>query len=90
VWYGTVGNGWGLSKDGGRTWRNWTYDQLGPEWQYVVPAGIATRGDTTVIATADGLQITTDDGASWTAVGDKVGPPAKGPADTALPLLANE
>jgi murein DD-endopeptidase MepM/ murein hydrolase activator NlpD len=90
VWYGTVGNGWGLSVDGGRTWKNWTYDQLGPEWQYVVPAGIATRGDTTVIATADGLQITTDDGASWTAVGDKVGPPAKGPADTALPLLANE
>src|SRR4051794_500008 len=90
VWYGTVGNGWGLSTDGGRTWRNWTYDQLGPEWQYVVSAGIVTRGDTTVIATADGLQITTDDGASWTAVGDTVGPPARGPADTALPLLANE
>jgi murein DD-endopeptidase MepM/ murein hydrolase activator NlpD len=90
VWYGTVGNGWGLSVDRGRTWKNWTYGQLGPEWQYVVPGGIATRGDTTVIATADGLQITTDDGASWTAVGDTVGPPAKGPADTALPLLANE
>ena len=90
VWYGTVGNGWGLSADGGRTWRNWTYDQLGPEWQYVVPGGISTRGDTTVIATADGLQITTDDGASWTAVGDTAGPPARGPADTALPLLANE
>ncbi len=90
IWYGTVGNGWGLSTDGGRTWKNWTYDQLGPEWQYVVPGGIGTRGDTTVIATADGLQITTDDGASWTAVGDTVGPPARGPADTALPLLANE
>ena len=90
IWYGTVGNGWGLSTDGGHSWKNWTYDQLGPEWQYVVPGGIATRGDTTVIATADGLQITTDDGASWTAVGDTVGPPARGPADTALPLLANE
>ncbi|MFL5515161.1 MAG: peptidoglycan DD-metalloendopeptidase family protein [Gemmatimonadales bacterium] len=90
IWYGTVGNGWGLSTDRGRTWKNWTYDQLGPEWQYVVPAGIATRGDTTVIATADGLQITTDDGESWTAVGDTVGPPARGPADIALPLLANE
>jgi murein DD-endopeptidase MepM/ murein hydrolase activator NlpD len=90
IWYGTVGNGWGLSTDSGHTWKNWTYDQLGPEWQYVVPGGIATRGDTTVIATADGLQITTDDGASWTAVGDTVGPPARGPADTALPLLANE
>ena len=90
IWYGTVGNGWGLSVDGGHTWRNWTYDQLGPEWQYVIPDGIGIRGDTTVVATADGLQITTDDGAHWTAIGDVVGPPARGPADTALPLLANE
>jgi len=90
IWYGTVGNGWGLSTDGGRTWKSWTYDQLGPEWQYVAAGGIATRGDTTVVATADGLQITTDDGAHWTAVGDSLGPLAKGPADTALPLLANE
>jgi murein DD-endopeptidase MepM/ murein hydrolase activator NlpD len=90
IWYGTVGNGWGVSLDGGRTWRNWTYDQLGPEWQYVTPDGIATRGDTTVIATADGLQITTDDGAHWVAIGDRAGPPARGPADTALSLLENE
>jgi murein DD-endopeptidase MepM/ murein hydrolase activator NlpD len=90
VWYGTVGNGWGVSLDGGGTWKNWTYDQLGPEWQYVAPDGIATRGDTTVVATADGLQITTDDGARWTAVGDTAGPPARGPADTALALLDNE
>ena len=90
IWYGTVGNGWGLSVDGGKTWTSWTYDQLGPEWQYVASGGIAARGDTTVIATADGLQITTDDGAHWTAIVDSVGPPARGPADTALPLLANE
>jgi murein DD-endopeptidase MepM/ murein hydrolase activator NlpD len=90
VWYGTVGNGWGLSVDGGRTWKAWTYDQLGPEWQYVAAGGIASQGDTTMVATADGLQITTDDGAHWTAIGDTAGPPAKGPADTALPLLANE
>jgi murein DD-endopeptidase MepM/ murein hydrolase activator NlpD len=90
IWYGTVGNGWGLSTDGGQSWRNWTYDQLGPEWQYVIPDGIVTRGDTTVVATADGLQITTDDGEHWTAIGDAVGPPARGPADTALPLLTNE
>jgi murein DD-endopeptidase MepM/ murein hydrolase activator NlpD len=90
IWYGTVGNGWGLSLDGGRTWRNWAYDQLGPEWQYVIPDGIVVRGDTTAVATADGLQITTDDGAHWTAIGDAIGPPARGPADTALPLLANE
>lgn len=90
VWYGTVGNGWGLSLDGGRTWKNWTFDQLGPEWQYVAPGGIATRGDTTIIATADGLQITADDGDHWTAIVDSVGPAARGPADTALPLLDNE
>jgi murein DD-endopeptidase MepM/ murein hydrolase activator NlpD len=90
IWYGTVGNGWGLSTDGGRTWRNWAFEQLGPEWQYVIPDGIVVRGDTTVIATADGLQITTDDGEHWTAIGDAVGPPAKGPADTALPLLTSE
>ena len=30
------------SEDGGRTWRNWTYDELGPEFQYVAPTfGIA-------------------------------------------------
>src|SRR5262245_36667102 len=23
IWYSTVGNGWGLSVDGGATWRNW-------------------------------------------------------------------
>ena len=90
IWYGTVGNGWGVSLDDGRTWKNWTYNELGPEWQYVTPNGIVTRGDTTVVATADGLQITTDDGAHWLAIGDSVGPAARGPADTALPLLQDE
>ena len=75
VWYGTVGNGWGLSRDGGQTWRNWTFEQLGPGVAVRDrPTGIAVRGDTTVIATADGLQITTDDGAHWTAIVDAVGP----------------
>ena len=50
VWYGTVGNGWGVSVDGGRTWKNWELRQLGPEWQYVAPNGIVTRGDTVYIA----------------------------------------
>ncbi|HEU5051069.1 MAG TPA: two-component regulator propeller domain-containing protein, partial [Gemmatimonadales bacterium] len=90
IWYGTVGNGWGVSTDGGRTWRNWTFDELGPEWQYVAPDGIVTSGDTTVVATADGLQITTDNGATWTAIGDSIGPAARGPADTALALLPSE
>ncbi|MGH7516930.1 MAG: peptidoglycan DD-metalloendopeptidase family protein [Gemmatimonadales bacterium] len=90
VWYGTVGNGWGLSTDGGRTWRNWTFGELGPEWQYVVPNGIGVRADTTIVATADGLLVTTDDGGSWTALVDSVGPPARGPADTAQRLLVSE
>jgi hypothetical protein len=90
IWYGTVGNGWGLSTDGGATWKNWTFKQLGPEWQYVAPSGIVVRGDTTVIGTADGLQITTNNGGNWTAVGDAVGPPAKGPADTVFRVLKSE
>jgi murein DD-endopeptidase MepM/ murein hydrolase activator NlpD len=90
VWYGTVGNGWGLSTDGGTTWRNWSFTQLGPEWQYVVPNGIGIRGDTTIVATADGLLVTADDGARWTALVDSVGPPARGPADTAHRLLVSE
>ena len=90
IWYGTVGNGWGLSTDGGATWKNWTYNQLGPEWQYVTPSGIVVRGDTTVIGTADGLQVTLDNGAKWSALGDAVGPPARGPADTVYRVLASE
>ncbi|MFL5402216.1 MAG: peptidoglycan DD-metalloendopeptidase family protein, partial [Gemmatimonadales bacterium] len=90
IWYGTIGNGWGLSTDGGATWKNWTYDQLGPEWQYVAPSGIVVRGDTTVIGTADGLQVTTNNGANWTAIGDATGPRSKGPADTVFPVLTSE
>ena len=90
IWYGTIGNGWGLSTDGAATWRNWTYKELGPEWQYVAPSGIVVRGDTTVIGTADGLQVTTNNGARWSAVGDAAGPRAKGPADTVVPILKSE
>jgi len=73
VWYGTVGNGWGLSTDGGKTWKNWEFRQLGPEWQYVAPNGIVTRGDTTYIATADGIKLTWDDGATWRVITDSIG-----------------
>ncbi|MGH7594343.1 MAG: peptidoglycan DD-metalloendopeptidase family protein, partial [Gemmatimonadales bacterium] len=90
IWYGTIGNGWGLSTDAGHTWKNWTFSLLGPEWQYVVPDGIVTRGDTVVIGTADGLQVTTDDGEHWVAFGDTVGPAAKGPSDTAVEVLPSE
>jgi murein DD-endopeptidase MepM/ murein hydrolase activator NlpD len=73
VWYGTVGNGWGLSTDNGKTWKNWEFRQLGPEWQYVAPNGIVTRGDTTYIATADGIKLTWDDGATWRVITDSIG-----------------
>jgi Peptidase family M23 len=68
IWYGTVGNGFGRSTDGGATWRNWRYAQLGPEWQYVAADGIATDGDAVYIATADGLRVTRDGGATWLCV----------------------
>jgi murein DD-endopeptidase MepM/ murein hydrolase activator NlpD len=73
IWYGTVGNGWGLSGDGGQTWKNWEYRQLGPEWQYVAPNGIVSRGDTVYIATADGIKVTWDDGATWRVITDSMG-----------------
>ncbi|HSJ14212.1 MAG TPA: peptidoglycan DD-metalloendopeptidase family protein [Longimicrobiales bacterium] len=68
VWYGTVGNGFGVSRDGGRTWRNWQFRQLGPEWQYVAPNGVVLRRDTVYIATADGLRLSGDGGASWRCI----------------------
>jgi murein DD-endopeptidase MepM/ murein hydrolase activator NlpD len=70
VWYGTVGNGWGVSRDGGRTWRNWQFRELGPRWLYVAPNGIVTRGDTVFVATADGIRWTTDHGTNWREVND--------------------
>src|ERR671910_400457 len=90
IWYGTLGNGWGMSTDGGATWKNWAFKQLGPEWQYVTPSGIVIRGDTTVIGTADGLQLTTNDGGNWAAIGDALGPKSRGPADTVFPVLRSE
>src|SRR5262245_31307823 len=68
VWYSTVGNGFGRSRYGGRTWKNWTGTQLGAEWQYVTPDGVRARGDTIYIATADGLRITWDDGQTWRCI----------------------
>jgi murein DD-endopeptidase MepM/ murein hydrolase activator NlpD len=70
IWYGTIGNGWGLSRDGGRTWTNWEYRDLGPKWQYVAPHGMAMRGDTLYIATADGIRYTWDQGTTWGLVTD--------------------
>ena len=73
IWYGTVGNGWGLSTDSGKTWTNWELGQLGPEWQYVAPNGIVTRGDTVYVATADGIKLSADRGATWAEITDSSG-----------------
>jgi len=48
------------------------------------------KGDTTLIGTADGIQLTTDNGNHWTALEDAVGPLSKGPADSAYPVLPSE
>lgn len=88
VWYGTVGNGWGVSVDGGRTWKNWELRQLGPEWQYVAPNGIATRGDTVYIATADGIKVTWDDGKTWRVITDLAG--AATTADSVMGVIQNQ
>lgn len=71
VWYGTVGNGWGVIHDDG-TFERWEGRQLGPRWQYVVPNGIVVRGDTVFIATADGIRWTASRGQSWSAITDTV------------------
>lgn len=68
VWVGTAGSGFGRSLDGGRTWRNWTREQLGDRWQNVAPRGIATQGDTVYVATTDGLRVTWDGGERWRCV----------------------
>ena len=73
IWYGTVGNGWGLSTDSGKTWTNWELKQLGPEWQYVTPNGIVIRGDTVYVATADGIKLSSDRGATWAEITDSSG-----------------
>ena len=65
VWYGTVGHGWGMSRDGGRTWRLWDARELGAKWQYVAPNGIVLRGDTVFVGTTDGIRYTRDRGATW-------------------------
>ena len=73
IWYGTVGNGWGRSTDGGKTWTNWELKQLGPEWQYVAPNGIVTRGDTVYVGTADGIKLSWDGGTTWAEITDSSG-----------------
>ena len=90
IWYGATGNGWGMSLDGGQTWQNWTGTELGPEFQYTVPDGIVTRGDTVYIATADGVMLTWDDGHTWEVLVDSVGPRTNRLGAKAYPVLRSE
>jgi hypothetical protein len=70
IWYGTVGNGFGRSTDGGRTWRSWTVSELGASWLYVAPAGVHVRRDTVYVATSGGLRLSGDGGETWRCVVD--------------------
>lgn len=88
AWYGTVGNGWGRSTDGGRTWTNWTFSALGPEYQYVVPDGIVLRGDTVYVATADGIKLSWDAGATWRVITDTTG--ARTARDSVWGIVRNQ
>jgi murein DD-endopeptidase MepM/ murein hydrolase activator NlpD len=88
VWYGTVGNGWGRSEDRGKTWTNWTFSQLGPEYQYVAPNGIVLRGDTVYVATADGVKVSWDAGASWQVITDSMG--VRSATDPVLGRIGNQ
>ncbi|MBW8771766.1 MAG: M23 family metallopeptidase [Gemmatimonadetes bacterium] len=90
VWYGAVGNGWGVSLDGGQTLKNWTGDELGPEYQYTIPDGIVVRGDTVYIGTADGVMLTWDDGHNWEVLVDSAGPQTNRLGAKEYPVLRNE
>lgn len=90
IWYGTPGNGWGLSLDGGATWQNWTGRELGPEYQYTAPDGIATKGDTVYIATADGVMMSWTDGQSWEVLVDSTGAQTNRLGARPWPVLRSE
>lgn len=90
IWYGTPGNGWGRSTDGGQTWKNWTGNELGPEYQYTAPDGIVTKGDTVYIATADGVMMTWDDGDHWEVLVDSIGPQTNRLDARPWPVLRSE
>src|SRR5438445_3826135 len=54
VWYGSVGHGWGLSTDGGKTSTTWARNALGPEGQSVARTAIVPRGGTVSVGPAGG------------------------------------
>ena len=70
VWYGSIGDGYGVSHDNGRSWRNWGGRELGRRWRYVAPNGIVVREDTVFIGTADGIRWSANRGESWHEITD--------------------
>lgn len=88
VWYGTVGGGFGMSSDGGETWRAWTAADVGGRWAYVAPEGIQARRGRAWIATLGGLRMTSDGGETWRCI-DVAGtsaPSARGCDETVASL----
>ncbi len=73
VWYGTIGGGYGVSRDRGRTWQNWTGEELGKQFLYVTPNGIVTNGDSVFVGTADGIRWSADRGRTWRVANDSTG-----------------
>ncbi len=73
VWYGTIGGGFGVSRDRGRTWQNWTGEELGKQFLYVTPNGILANGDTVYVGTADGIRWSADRGRTWRVANDSTG-----------------
>lgn len=80
VWYGTAGDGFGRSPDGGWTWTNWGSAELGPDWRHVAPEGMDAHGDTVYIASSGGLRVTWDGGLTWRCIRAE-GAPAGGAGD---------
>src|SRR6266550_1204768 len=71
VWVGTYGQGIFVLRRGAGSWEQ--FKQLGPEWQYVAPNGIVTRGDTVYVGTADGIKLSWDRGTTWAEITDSAG-----------------
>jgi murein DD-endopeptidase MepM/ murein hydrolase activator NlpD len=54
----------------------------------VAPNGIALRGDTVYVATADGVKVSGDRGVSWTVITDTVG--ARSAADPVMGIIGSQ
>ena len=76
---GQSANGWGVSTDDGATWTSWTPEAAGSRVASTWRPTASPPGETTVwIGTADGIQVTSDGGHHWIALGDKDRPGREG------------